>query len=273
VPPNGIDFIDEDDTGGVSFSLKEEVPDPRGSHTDKHFDKVGAADGEKRNLRLPRNGPGQKGLPRSGGTDEKNPLWDSPSQFGKFLRIPEKIDDFFEFPFRLFNAGHVFKGHPVLFLGQDLGFALSKRKGLPAAHLDLPHEKYPDADKKDHWKPGDKDVLPEWRLFLFFGVDDDFLVPEHFDHFRVLRGVSLVPFAIDIFPGHVPAPGLHFKDLVLLNSRDELRIVFVEEGMFGFRENLEKQDHDNENDRPKNEVLIERIQRFFLQVATTSALN
>ena len=38
---NGIDLVDEDDTGCVLLTLLEQVADARRAHADKHLDKVG----------------------------------------------------------------------------------------------------------------------------------------------------------------------------------------------------------------------------------------
>ena len=37
-----VDFVDEDDAGGVLFTLLEEVAHARGAHADEHFDEVRA---------------------------------------------------------------------------------------------------------------------------------------------------------------------------------------------------------------------------------------
>ena len=59
VAPNGIDFIDENDTGCVFFALDEQITHPGSANTDKHLDKIGTADGIERNLGFAGNGLGQ----------------------------------------------------------------------------------------------------------------------------------------------------------------------------------------------------------------------
>ncbi len=44
MPPDGVDFIDKNNAGGVLFSLLEEIAHTGGADADKHFDEVGAGD-------------------------------------------------------------------------------------------------------------------------------------------------------------------------------------------------------------------------------------
>ena len=48
MPPHRVNLVDEDDAGGVFFPLLEQVADPRGPDAHEHFNKIRAADGEKR---------------------------------------------------------------------------------------------------------------------------------------------------------------------------------------------------------------------------------
>src|SRR5262249_22731300 len=45
-----VNLVDEDDAGGVLLALLEEVADARGADADEHFDEVGAADREERDV-------------------------------------------------------------------------------------------------------------------------------------------------------------------------------------------------------------------------------
>src|SRR5439155_25294403 len=46
--PDGVDFVDKNDTGRRFLSLLEHVADTRRTHADKHLDKIRAADRKER---------------------------------------------------------------------------------------------------------------------------------------------------------------------------------------------------------------------------------
>jgi len=52
---------------------------------DKHFDKIGPADAQERNIRFSGNGAGEQGLSRTGLPHQEQSLGDSPSQSVYFL--------------------------------------------------------------------------------------------------------------------------------------------------------------------------------------------
>jgi hypothetical protein len=52
VAADGVDFVDENDARRRFLALLEHVADAAGPDTDEHLDKIGAADGEERNVRF-----------------------------------------------------------------------------------------------------------------------------------------------------------------------------------------------------------------------------
>src|SRR3972149_7532142 len=94
VPSNGIDFVDEDDTGSVPFSLKEEITHPGSPDPHKHLNEVRTTDAEKGNVSFTCNRPGQKCFTCSRGADEKNSFRDPSAKLRKYFWIPEKGYDF-----------------------------------------------------------------------------------------------------------------------------------------------------------------------------------
>ena len=82
VTSHRIDFIDENDAGGILLALIEEIPDPRCPDPDKHFDKIRPADAEERNIRLSGNGSGQQGFSRPGLPHEQQILWEFSLRIG-----------------------------------------------------------------------------------------------------------------------------------------------------------------------------------------------
>ena len=69
-----VDFVDEDDAGGVLLALLEEVADAAGADADEHLDEVRAGDGEERNIGLAGDGPGEQGFAGSRRPDEQHAL-------------------------------------------------------------------------------------------------------------------------------------------------------------------------------------------------------
>ena len=61
-----VNLINKNDTRRLFFPLNEEIADARGPDSNKHFNKVGAADREERHPGLPGNRPGEQGLSSTG---------------------------------------------------------------------------------------------------------------------------------------------------------------------------------------------------------------
>ena len=57
--PDGVDFVDKNDTRSMLLRLFEHIPDPRSTDADEHFDEVRTGDGEKRDLRFAGDGFGE----------------------------------------------------------------------------------------------------------------------------------------------------------------------------------------------------------------------
>ena len=147
-----------------------------------------------------------------------------------------------------------------MIFGQDLCPTLSKGEGLPTSNLDLPHEEDPDADQKDHRKPGDENVLPERGVFFFLRVDHHMFFSEELDHLRVFRSIGFISSVFRILPGDVSALGFDLEDLAVFNGRDEIRGIFFCDRLAGFVEEVEEKDHDDNDDGPEEKILVEGIQ-------------
>jgi hypothetical protein len=115
----GIQFVDEDDAGSLFLGLFEEIPYPCSPHADEHLHEFGAAHAEERHTALAGNGLCQKGLARSGGTDEKNSFGDLSAEGGEFFGRFKKVDDLHELLFRLVNTGNVVEGDVQLVFHVD----------------------------------------------------------------------------------------------------------------------------------------------------------
>ena len=260
VAPHGVDFIDEDDAGGVLLSLDEQVPNPGGPHADEHLHEIGTADGKEGNVGFPRYGPGQKGLARSRRADQKNPLGNPPAQAGEFLGVPQELDDLLQLFLGLFDPGHVLEGYLRLPLGKEFYLGLAERHGFGSPGLHLAHEEDPEADEEKHGKPGDQHGHVPGRVILGLGRDLHVLFFQGFDQIRVGRGkgskffeiavpsVKVVPLDGD-FPHFPPFQG----DQKV--AEDDLFL-----GRPGLIEEVEKEDHHQTDDQPQGQILIKRAQ-------------
>ena len=151
--PDRVDFVDEDDAGGILLALLEHVAHARRADTDEHLDEVGARDGEERHVRLARDGARQQRLASAGRADQQHALGDLAAKALELLRIPEEFDDLLQFTLGLVDAGHIVKRHSPLLLGQHSGARLAEPHGASAACLHLAHEEHPDADQQQHREP------------------------------------------------------------------------------------------------------------------------
>ena len=86
-PPDGIDFINENDAGRMLFPLFKQVTHSRRSDAHEHFHEIRATDAEERNRRFSGNGFRQKGFSSSRRADDQDSFGDSPTEFLKFLWI------------------------------------------------------------------------------------------------------------------------------------------------------------------------------------------
>src|SRR5262249_34329953 len=94
VPADRIDLVDEDDAGGVLFPLLEEIADARGTDADEHFDEIGTADREERNVGFTGDRTSQQRLAGSRRAHQQHALRDSSTELLKLLGLFEELDDF-----------------------------------------------------------------------------------------------------------------------------------------------------------------------------------
>ena len=71
---DGVDFVDEDDAGGVLLALLEQVADAAGADADEHLDEVRTGDGEERHVGFAGDGAGEQGLAGSRRSDQQHAL-------------------------------------------------------------------------------------------------------------------------------------------------------------------------------------------------------
>ena len=69
-PPDGVNFVDEQDAGGIFLRGAEHVAHATGPHPHEHLDELGAIDRKERDPRLARGRPRQQGLARPRGAHQ-----------------------------------------------------------------------------------------------------------------------------------------------------------------------------------------------------------
>ncbi len=136
----GVDFVDEDDAGGVLLALFEEVADAGCADADEHLDEVGAGDGEEGNVGFARYCAGQKGLAGAWRSDEEDALGNAAAEALELLRFAEELDDLLELFLGFIDAGDILEGDLLLLHGEQAGAGFAEAHGLVAAGLHLAQE-------------------------------------------------------------------------------------------------------------------------------------
>src|SRR6266478_4581253 len=194
-PADRVDFVDEDDAGGVLLALLEQVAHPRGAHADEHLDEVGAGDGEERHAGFASDGAGEKRLARSGRAHQEDALGNAAAELGELLRVLEEGDDLLELLLRLVDSGHVGEGDLVVVLRKELRLALAEAHRLAAARLELAHEEDEEDAEDAERHPGDEELRPERLRILFLELQCHALLAHVLEELAVERrdGPELLP--------------------------------------------------------------------------------
>ena len=153
VAADGVDFVDEDDAGGVLLALLEHVAHAAGADADEHLDEVRAGDGEEGHVGLAGDGAGQQSLTGARRAHQQTALGDLAAEALELLRVAQVFDDLFQFLLGLVDAGDVVEGHAPQLFGQQARLGLAEAHGLAAAALHLAHEENPHADEQQHREP------------------------------------------------------------------------------------------------------------------------
>ena len=83
---DGVDFVDEQDAGGILLGRLEHVANPAGPHADEHLDEFGTVDAEKRHARLAGHGSGQQRLAGAGRAHQQHALGHDGAETLELLR-------------------------------------------------------------------------------------------------------------------------------------------------------------------------------------------
>ena len=149
VASDRIDFIDKNEAGGAFAALFEHVTDARGADPDEHFDEVGSADAEERDIGLAGDGAGEEGLAGAGRADHENAFGDAAAELLEFFRIAEEVNQFGDFFPRLFDPGDILEGDLVFVPRHHAGFAFAEVESTAAGHFELRAEDEIQNDEKE----------------------------------------------------------------------------------------------------------------------------
>jgi hypothetical protein len=172
MPSHGVDFIDEDDAGGVFLALLEQIAHAAGAHAHEHFHEIRTGNGEEGHAGFAGDGARQQGLAGARRADQQYALGNASAQLLELLRLTQEFDDFLQLFLGFFHAGHVFEGDLLLLRGVQPRAALAEAQGLVAAALHLPHHENPEGENHDERGEIDEDRDPvSGGAVLDFDVD------------------------------------------------------------------------------------------------------
>ena len=219
---NGVDFVNKYQTGRVFLALNKKVANARSAHAHKHFNKVGAGNGEERHPGLASNGAGQKCFTRAGRAHEQHALGDAPAKAGKLFGVGEKFHNFRKLVLGFVNTSHVSKGNAGAVLIEQTSARPAKTHGLAAAALHLAHKENPHSNEQQHGEPGNQQGHVPGLFFRRFGLDFDLFFNKAVYEADVLRSVGLHGFAVRGAPDEgVPLNG-HGHELAVVHLTEKI---------------------------------------------------
>src|SRR6516225_1559281 len=123
---NRVYFVNKDYARSVLFTLDEEIPYPRSTHTNEHLDEIGTRDREEWHSGLAGNRACQKRLSGPRWSDQQNTLWDPPAETGKAFRILKELDYLLQLILGFIDSCNIGERNLMSVLGEQLGPALTK---------------------------------------------------------------------------------------------------------------------------------------------------
>ena len=220
---DGVDFIDEHQTGSILLRLLEHVAHARCADTNEHFDEFGTGNREERHIRFAGDGTGQQRLTGTRRADQQHALRYAAAEPLEFLWIAQEFDDFFELLLGLVDAGYILERDAAGLLRQQTRPRFAEAHGAAATGLHLAHEENPNADQQQDREPVQQHR--EQRRHAFFRrlrLNRHFVFDEFVDEVRVIGRIG-----DEIRPGVIDDRNLTAFDRDFL---DVTRFHLVEEG-------------------------------------------
>ena len=176
--PHRVDFIDEDEAGGVLLGVGEHAAHAGGAHAHEHFHEIGAGDGIEGDSRLAGDGLCQEGLSRAGGADQQDAPGDSAAQPSEGLGVLEILHNLLHFLLRLVASGHVPEGDGAPFAGfQPAGAGLAEVHGAAGAPHLPGEDEIEEGDEQDRGEEHEEHLCEGASLGL--GLVEGAVFPDH----------------------------------------------------------------------------------------------
>src|SRR3954447_8928219 len=132
-----INFVDENNARRGFLSLLEHVADSRSTDADEHLDEIRAADGKKRHISFARDSTRQQRLAGAGRANHQHAFGNTATEFLKFFRITQELDQLLHFVLGFFYACHIAKRDLVFVTGEHPCLGFTEIKRTLASHPDL----------------------------------------------------------------------------------------------------------------------------------------
>ena len=259
VAPHCVDFVNEDDAGGVLLGLVEHVAHPGGAHADEHLHEVRAGDAEEGHPRLAGDGLGEKRLAGARLAHHEDAARDLAAEFLELAGGLQEVHQFLDVLLGFIHAGDIGEGGADLVLAQQFRLALAEGEGAaPAAWpaLHLAHEEHEDGNDDEDGEAGDEQLGPDALALRLVALEAHLVLEEVGDEAIVddLRLDRLEEAAVMAFAADGQAVHLHGLHLVLGDQRQEVRVLELFR-LLGDIEVLEDRQQDGGDDQPEQQVL------------------
>src|SRR5437588_27325 len=167
MPADSVNFVDEDDAGGILLALLEKIADAAGADADKHFHKVGTGNREEGDVRFAGDSAGQKGFARAWRPNQQHALGNAATEFLEFLRIFQKFDNFLEFFLGFIGSRDIFESSFFLLRRKQTRARLSEAERLISTGLHLAHQKEAEPDEEEERETVEKEQNPVGTSYFF----------------------------------------------------------------------------------------------------------
>ena len=280
-PPDGVEFVDEQNAGRVLASLLEQVTHPAGADTHEHLHEIRARHVEERRVGLAGDRLGKQGLAGPRHADQQHALGNARAYLGELAGVLQELDHLLQLVLRLVLAGDIGEVDLLAGLHETLGAALAERERAIAAALYLP-EHEPDEDEAQH--PGQEfDEHPQRRHAARSAGDLHRLVLQRAQQI----GIGIGNVGLEVLAGAAPELPL---DLVAVDDLDRFHHVLVDvvqkyrvrdllrqRALVVDEEEDEKDDQDQQRDKGDAIVEVELrepgVGTFFLRVVVFSVTH
>ena len=218
-----VDFVDEDDAGGVLLALLEQVADAACADADEHLHEVRTRDAEEGHIGFAGYRAGQQGLAGSGRPDQQHALGNAAAQLLELLRFAQELDDLLQLFLGFIHAGDVFEGHLLLLHGEQAGPALAERQRLIAASLHLADHDEPQRTQQDEGRQVEQPGRPAATGRVLHRHVHAF-VAQFLDHVGIAGhdgGMETCLVVLELAADFL-ANDRHFADVALVDLGEEL---------------------------------------------------